>query len=456
MKYICSNCEAEFLGWSGKCPSCEAWGTLEELEDVAPVSSSSSKRPIQKSAVVKFSEYKADGKHETSRMSTGLAEFDRVLGGGLVTGEVVLVSGEPGVGKSTLLMQVALKLINQDKRVLYVSGEESIVQLYGRIKRCGLSDNNKARENLLLTEEIDTDNIVELISENQPDLVIVDSIQSVSSTQSRSFPGSIAQVRISGSLLTKASKQTGIPMMIVGQITKEGNIAGPKVLEHTVDCVISVEGDEFNVFRIVRGLKNRFGATNEIGVFEMTGAGLQEVENPSQVFMDRVVDKPGCAIGAVIKGSRVVFVEVQALTVDHASEAGPLKRVANGIKRPKLDMICAVLSRRGGVFLGDKDVFVNIAGGLNVDDPSIDLAVCAAIKSAVTDKVIKADVVFAGEVGLTGEVRSFLGVDIVIKEAKRLGFERVVLSSKNSTKKSSGIELELVKELKEIRDSHKL
>ena len=518
MKYICANCNGEFLGWSGKCPNCGQWGTLEEYEDEKEIAKSGSSiygrigsRKSKKTGVdesnvqnystlinkirenernnqllmkgkngSKFSNKQNSKSGESlfgSRMSSGYEEFDRVLGGGFVGGEVLLLSGEPGVGKSTLLLQVALKQANCGK-VLYVSCEESIVQLSQRIERVVVgiengtvnsegkvevksanlpskmniskSENNKSyveedegnvaiksvskrsskgalyRDNLYITEASDIDEIVDLIESLSPTLVIVDSIQAVTSSQSRGFPGSMSQVRICGSVLTKVAKANDIPVVMVGQINKEGFIAGPKILEHMVDCVIYIEGEEFNIFRIVRGIKNRFGATNEIGVFEMSNLGMKEVSNPSQVFLEGGDHVPGCAIGAVIKGSRVVFVEVQALTVDRDMSGGPLRRVANGIKKPRLDMLCAVLSRRGKIFLGDKDVFVNIVGGLNLDDPVIDLAVCAAIKSVVKDKPIDRKTIFVGEVGLSGEIRSFMGYDAVKKEATRLGYEKIV------------------------------
>lgn len=246
---------------------------------------------------------------------------------------------------------------------------------------------------------------------------------------SKGFPGSMSQVRLCGSRLIRKAKELGVPMVIVGQITKEGTIAGPKILEHSVDCVIYIEGDEFNAFRVVRGMKNRFGATNEIGVFEMRSGGMAEVLNPSQAFLESSISVPGCAVGAVIKGTRVVFVEVQALVIERESEGGPIRRVANGIKKPRLDMLCAVLSRHGGVYLGDKDVFVNIVGGLSVDDPIVDLAVCAAIKSSIKNVVNDQLSLYVGEVGLTGEVRNFVGIDQVVKEAQRLGYKKVFAPS---------------------------
>jgi len=424
MKYMCTACGTESLKWSGKCPSCGQWGTLEESDDL-PVEKTGAKvgtAASYESILQKDSEHFASD----TRMSTGYAEVDRVLGTGLIPGEVVLISGEPGIGKSTLLMQIVLKF--SDKKILYVCGEESPGQLNSRLVR--LSNNkssSKIGQNFMVTEDICVENIVALIEKENFDLIVVDSIQSISSMQSRSYPGSISQVRICGAMLTHVAKIKRIPMFIVGQINKGGDIAGPKVLEHIVDCVLYLEGDQFNQYRILRGMKNRFGSTNEIGVFEMTGNGLQEVGNPSLVFLENDTKSSGSAIGAVLQGSRVVFVEVQSLVVERESTGGPMMRVANGIKKPRLDMLCAVMSRKGGVFLGDKDVFVNIVGGLNINDPCIDLAICAAIKSSAKDNVLDKESVYVGEVGLTGEVRGSWGVGAIVDEAQRVGYKNAVI-----------------------------
>lgn len=427
MRYVCSSCGSESLKWSGKCPVCDEWGTLEEVEQ--EVSLATNSKPVVVSDYKSILEYgaKASSMKGDDRIETGYKELDRVLGKGLVQGEVVLLSGEPGVGKSTLLMQIVLKFAKKGK-VLYVCGEESPMQLNSRLKRLEQKEGkNSSTKNFVLTEDVVVENIAELIKNDSFSLVVIDSIQSMTSLSSKAYPGSISQVRVSGSVLTRVSKMTGVPMFIVGQINKGGDIAGPKVLEHIVDCVLYMEGDQYNQYRILRSIKNRFGSTNEIGVFEMRGDGLKEVGNPSLVFLESGSKSSGSAIGAIIQGSRVVFVEVQALVVERESEGGPLRRVANGIKKPRLDMLCAVMSRKGGVFLGNKDVFVNVVGGLTVNDPAIDLAVCAAIKSSVGEKVLSRSSIYFGEVGLTGEIRGTWGVDSVISEAIRAGYNELIV-----------------------------
>ena len=448
MKYVCNSCGSEFLKWSGKCNSCGEWGTLEELSESVAVGGST-KVSNEKSSYRSITEYRdsADSKKAPkNRLSTGFNEFDRVLGGGLIEGEVVLMSGEPGVGKSTLLLQIALKLASK-QRILYVCGEESPSQLVSRLDR--LSSKKSESKNIFVTNDVLVENIYNLVTEEDFGLIIVDSIQSVTSLTSKGYPGSISQVRASGAVLTRLSKLTGTPCILVGQMNKVGDIAGPKILEHIVDCVLYIEGGEFNQYRVIRSMKNRFGSTNEIGVFEMTSLGLNEVGNPSLVFLDSKSAVSGSAIGAIVQGSRVVFVEVQALVVERGAEVGPLRRVANGIKKPRLDMLCAVLSRRGGVYLGDKDVFINVVGGVTVSDPAVDLAVCCAIKSVVRDEVLDKEYIYFGEVGLTGEIRGTWGLDSVLSEAERVGYKGAYIGNTTVRGKKS-LKINVVKNIKSV------
>ena len=433
MKYICSKCGYESLRWEGKCSSCNEWGSLEELEDVSKSSSKTSTKDAASIVDVselgkKFVKSKDGGK---SRLSSGFKEFDRVLGGGFVSGQVVLMAGEPGIGKSTILLQSAMS-IAQKQKVVYVSVEESLAQIYSRYKR--LNVGSKANKNLVFSEELITEKIVNMLEKEKPSLCIIDSIQALESSSVSGITGGVSQIRANGYLITKVAKRLGIPIVIVGQITKDGFVAGPKVLEHIVDSVLHLQGDEFNMYRVLRCIKNRYGATSEIGVFEMTSSGMNEVEDPSQIFVQEDRSSVGSAITAVLKGTRVVFIEIQALTSEVSSEGIPLKRVANGMKKNRLDMLCAVLGKRGRVYLGNKDVFVNVVGGLSIDDPSIDLAVCAAIKSASQEKPLESRAIYIGEVGLTGEVRGCFGSELIIKEAKRLGYNLVYASKhlKNS------------------------
>ena len=326
MKYICSNCESQTPKWSGKCSNCGEWGTLEEFEEITDTKSVGDGKPADYKSITKLNTGTSSKFVSKNRLSTTLSELDRVLGGGLVGGEVVLVSGEPGVGKSTLLLQVAVNLVNEDKDILYVCGEESPSQLYSRLERVTGGKSSSKLDKLSVTDNVDVDAISTLVNEKHFDMVIVDSIQSISSLSSKSFMGSTSQVRISGTILTRAAKQSGTPILVVGQVNKMGNVAGPKILEHVVDCVLSIEGEQFNQYRIVRGMKNRYGSTNEIGVFEMGSMGLTEVGNPSLVFLEEDHKVSGSAIGAVLQGSRVVFVEVQALVSDREGEGGPLRR----------------------------------------------------------------------------------------------------------------------------------
>ncbi|HCC68120.1 TPA: DNA repair protein RadA [Patescibacteria group bacterium] len=451
MKYICSNCGAQFPKWSGKCSACGQWGSLEKFEEITEISRVNSGEPASYKPITDINKKTSNKYASNNRLSTSFSELDRVLGGGFVEGEIVLISGEPGVGKSTLLLQVAANLIIQNKDILYVCGEESQSQLYSRLERVGGGKSSSKFRKLSITDNTDVDAVSKLINKKHFDLVIVDSIQSMSSQLSRSFVGSVSQVRISGTILTRTAKQSGTPIIVVGQINKMGDVAGPKILEHIVDCVLNIEGEKFNQYRIVRGMKNRYGSTNEIGVFEMSSKGLIEVLNPSLVFLEDNHKVSGSAIGAVLQGSRVVFVEVQALVSEREEGGftGPLRRVANGIKRPRLDMLCAVISRRGGCFLGNKDVYVNVVGGLNISDPALDLAICAAIKSASRDKILNKSTIYFGEIGLTGEVRGSWGSESVLKESGRVGYKNAIVG-RAKIKGAKGLEIKKISYLKQL------
>jgi len=404
-QFVCQQCGYSQSQWAGKCPSCETWNSMVETSFVE---TQSSKRNVQSAKIIKLSEVKAtDGK----RMKTGEGELDSVLGGGLVAGMVVLVAGEPGIGKSTLLTQVAMNL----KQVMYVCGEESASQVALRVRRM------EKKGDLSLLESNDVDDIVAKIEEIKPGLVIVDSIQTMTTEDLTGVAGSVGQVREATQRLASISKRLGIPVFIVGHVTKEGTIAGPRVLEHIVDTVLWFEGERSQALRLIRAVKNRFGPTDEVGVFEMTEKGLMGVDNPSKLLLaERVKDVPGSVISVVLEGTRPMLVEIQALT--SASQLAVPRRVATGIDMARLQMLVAVLSRRVGLSLGDMDIFVNVTGGIRLADRGIDLAICLAIASSFLNKKLSSDVAAVGEVGLLGEVRKIGGLDKRIKEAKKLGY----------------------------------
>jgi DNA repair protein RadA/Sms len=425
MSYKCSACDATMLKWAGVCSNCNEWDTLEEFASTNKKTGSSlSGKKGFKTVAKSLSRVKKSGANtRMDRVSCGIDELDRVLGGGFVGGEVVVLGGRPGIGKSTLLTQVASVSAKKGK-VLYVSGEESSTQLLSRFDRLN-GEESDILDLIDVTEENRVEALAELIDTNEYSLVIVDSIQSVKSVDVGGFPGGIAQVRNAGGFLVNLAKKTGVPFVLVGQINKDGVIAGPKVLEHIVDCVLYLEGDDNGAYRILSCVKNRFGATDEIGVFEMTESGLIVVENPSQVFLGKDTGSVGSVVTAVLRGSRVVLMEVQALVVERSGGAGPMRRVANGIKGQRLEMLAAVMSRFGKLRLGDKDIFVNVVGGFTVTDTSIDLAICEAIRSSYSDKQVAEGSVYLGEVGLTGGVRAFYGLKRVVKELGRLGYKVV-------------------------------
>lgn len=406
-QFVCQQCGYAQAGWAGKCPECGTWNSLVETVTVKETKGLNGARK-NPGKLYKLSEIKVS---ESQRIKTGEEELDNVLGGGLVPGMVVLLAGEPGIGKSTLLTQVAMKLTN----VLYVCGEESASQVALRIKRLG------GKGEMQLFESSDVDEVIAKIEEVKPGVVIIDSIQTMITSELTGGAGSVGQVRECAQLLGEVAKRLNTPIFLVGHVTKEGNIAGPRVLEHVVDTVLWFEGDRSMPVRLVRAVKNRFGPTDEVGVFEMRETGLLGVTNPSQFFLEqRVTNVPGSVVSVVLEGKRPMLVEIQALTVPTQSPMP--RRVATGIDFARLQMLVAVLMARAGLHIQDEDVFVNVTGGIKLADRGVDLAICLAIASAFLKKSLPADMAAVGEVGLLGEVRVVQGLDRRVKEAKKLGY----------------------------------
>ena len=431
--FICQNCGHQTARWLGRCPNCGEWNSFVE-EERAPRKPAKNRRSAPSARPVRLSEVKSG---KTARRPTGIKELDRVLGGGLVPGSLLLVGGEPGIGKSTLTLQVCDRLARNGTTLLYVSGEESAEQIRLRAARLGVDG-----DSIHLLCAVGLEDIVEAANEVQPGLLVVDSIQTVFSSALTSAPGSVSQVRECTAELLRMAKARTITTVLIGHVTKYGSIAGPKTLEHMVDTVLSFEGERFQQFRIVRAAKNRFGSTNEIGVFEMGNEGLVEVSNPSRFFLsDRRADVSGSAVAATLEGTRPLLVEVQALAAN-TPYALP-QRVTTGFDGRRLSMLLGVLERRAGVVTAGKDVFLNVAGGLKIQEPAADLSVVSAIASSVKDVGTPPDAVLVGEVGLGGEVRSVSRAEDRVKEAARLGFKKVILPRRNLTKKAravSGVE----------------
>jgi DNA repair protein RadA/Sms len=436
VKYICSNCGYESLRWLGKCPSCDSWNTFTE-EFVEEKKSSRKKINVEPNLT-----NLSTSRHEDEvRIKTNIEEFDRVLGGGLVPGSVVLIGGDPGIGKSTLVMQAASKI---NGKVLYVTGEESANQINMRAQRLNIKS-----DTIYVLTETDLDLIINAIEKNDPKVVIVDSIQTTYKPDLENTPGTITQIRECTVELMQIAKKRNCAVLIVGHVTKEGMIAGPKVLEHIVDTVLQFEGERSYSYRILRSQKNRFGSTNEIGIFEMHEDGLHEVKNPSQVFLsERDKEITGSVVTASIEGSRPILLEVQALVTPSAY--GNPQRVATGFDYRRLSILLAVLEKRANMRLSSQNVFLNMAGGLRIDEPAVDLAVCCAIASSYGDKSAHKNTVVIGEVGLSGEVRSVGHIDKRIQEAIKLGFQRVIIPQNNlkSVKVKGEIEMIGVNDLK--------
>lgn len=436
--YVCQQCDNKSPKWAGQCPSCGKWNTLVETPITPSLSGSKfrAKKSLPRLKLAKVSELKPKS---ISRQTTGLAELDRVLGGGLVPGQVVLVAGEPGIGKSTLLTQLSIQLalLKDSPPVLYVSGEESTQQVSLRVHRlmkASLKKNSNKLTSFLLAAQTNVDAIAaEILAQKKLSLVIVDSIQTLNTSDLSGMAGSVGQVRECAGRLIQTIKNTQTPLFLVGHVTKEGAIAGPRVLEHMVDTVLWFEGDRFGLLRLLRAVKNRFGPTDEVGVFQMTDAGLAQVSNPSEFFLDQQVAKTaaGSAVAVIMEGQRPLLVEVQALVVP--SQLAIPRRIGKGIDTSRLNVIVAVLIKRLELRLGKQDVYLNIAGGLKVKEPAADLAIAASIFSAYKNQPVKPSTAFAGEVGLLGEVRPVPQLQNRTKEAKRLGFKQLLSSGELRT-----------------------
>lgn len=421
--YVCSACGHESAKWYGCCPGCGEWNTMDEVFKAPESSKSAAKKPPTafSSGAQMIRNISCDGE---IRHQTGLKELDRVLGGGIVKGSLVLLSGDPGIGKSTLLLQIC-QYLGQSLRILYVSGEESAHQIKLRADRLGVDT-----ENLFILCETDVQIVSEHMRASKPDLVIIDSIQTMNVSELSSSLGSVAQVRECTNCLMQTSKSLNIPTIVVGHVNKDGNIAGPKVLEHIVDAVLYFEGERHLSYRILRAVKNRYGSTNEIGVFEMKDNGLSEVENPSEMMISgRPKNTSGSCVACLMEGSRPILAEVQALV--STSGYGNPRRMTNGFDYNRLAMLTAVLEKRAGFFLSNCDVYVNVVGGLKLDEPASDLSVALALISSLKDSPIRDDVIAFGEIGLGGEIRSIGSCEQRIKEAARLGFKRCVVPYHN-------------------------
>jgi DNA repair protein RadA/Sms len=414
--FFCQNCGHQSLKWAGKCPGCGQWNTFveEEIREAGPGSRaelSFNEKPLPIDTIVS---------DERERVKSGIEEVDRVLGGGIVRGSAVLVGGDPGIGKSTLLLQVMQHLAARGLKVLYVSGEESARQIKMRGERIGATSGN-----ILILVEVDLDNILKYIRETKPAAVVVDSVQTVYSSLLSSAPGSVGQVREASERLILFAKKSGIPVFLIGHVTKDGSIAGPKVLEHMVDTVLYFEGDSGHSYRMIRGMKNRFGPTNEVGVFEMRDRGLVEVLNPSEYFLaERPEGSSGSVVVPSMEGTRPILVEIQSLV--SPTNFGMPRRTAIGVDANRVSLLVAVLEKICGLRMGSHDVFINVAGGVRVTEPAVDLGIVSAMASSFLDRVINPGTVVFGEVGLTGEVRGIHQMELRIREAERMGFNRCI------------------------------
>ena len=427
--YSCNNCGAKYPKWMGQCSQCGEWNTVDE-EIIQSKKKSEPNIILNKSKLKEIKEIDAE---TTERIKISDNELNRVLGGGIVPGSVILISGEPGIGKSTLILQISISI---KRKVLYISGEESQQQIKLRANRISKNQN----ECYILTET-NLELILKSIEALMPDLIVIDSIQTIQTDGIENIQGSTPQIKECTSTLIKVAKQTGIPIIVIGHITKDGNIAGPKVLEHMVDVVLNFEGDKNNLYRILRSKKNRFGSTSEIGIYEMLDTGLNIVKNPSELFTsNRENQLSGNSIGITLDGNRSIMIEIQALV--SSAVYGTPQRISNGFNSKRLNMLLAVLEKKAGFKIGVKDIFINITGGIKIDDPALDLAVIFSILSSNTNLSIENGLCFCAEVGLSGELRNVKNIDIRISEAERLGYNKIIISSNSKTQnKTNQIEI---------------
>ena len=421
--FVCNRCGHESRKWLGRCPDCGEWDSLTERKKL---------KLRTGRTVAEVQPLIGEGGGEPVRLVTGISELDRVLGGGVVPGSMVLIGGDPGIGKSTLILQLLAALAQQEHKVLYVTGEESVGQIRMRADRLAVHS-----EHIYLATENSVQAIIALADRVQPAFLAVDSIQTMYSEEVGSAPGSVSQVRESTSLLVHLAKNTGLPIILIGHVTKDGAIAGPRVLEHMVDTVLYFEGDRGQVFRVLRTVKNRFGSTNEIGVFEMKESGLAEVDNPSALFLaERPVNVPGSVVMPSVEGTRPILVEVQALV--SPSSLGTARRTAIGADPQRLALLTAVLEKKIGVTLFDHDIFLNIAGGIRIDEPALDLGVIVALLSSLYEKVVEPTTVVCGEVGLAGEIRGVGQMEMRLREAQRLGFKTFLMPESSTRQLEAG------------------
>lgn len=439
--FVCNNCGYESANWAGKCPSCNEWNTFVEFKE-AKIGKKSKKatKPVSKPTLLNKVSTK-----QSPRVNTGLNELNCVLGGGIVAGAAMLLGGEPGVGKSTLMLQIGNNLCKNGKKVLYVSGEESPAQIKIRANRLEINE-----DSFYLYCETEIEHILKQAVAMNPDLLIVDSIQAVESSSLGAASGSTSQLRHVAALLTKLAKQSNIPVMLIGHVTKQGVVAGPKIIEHMVDTVLYFEGEIRHQYKLLRAVKNRFGSTNEIGIFEMKNGGLTELTDPFEMFLSSNINTPGTAVGAVLEGSRAFLTETQSLVT--AAGYGTPQRVAVGLDQKRLSMLLAIIEKASGIELKTWDVFVSVAGGIKVQEPSLDLAFVAAILSSLKEKVLPAKTIFLGELGLSGEVRAVSQTNKRLKEAARLGYKKAVVShsTKTDVKNIELVKIEHIKQLFKI------